>query len=115
MEIIEKEIVTNRKPYTTEKRRFIFYDFNNHSKSYIIQNVRKKCIYFDYVIISKQVGNRWNTNNKRMILDNGFYIIEHEKYMSSSWFNYLDIIGQYEQSKEYQLNKRKNKLERILK
>jgi len=112
MQIVEKNIITNRKPYRTKKLRFIFYDYNGHSIDYITQNIRKKCIYFDYLIVVKKDGG-WR-NIKRRIYDNNLNWVDHEKYTESSWFNYDSIIEKYITSKEFRLMKRQNKLERIL-
>lgn len=67
----------------------------------------KKNIFFDYIILTEHVN--WY-KRKSYIYTNDFIELENK----NKFFSYQSIIKTYEGSKEYKLNKRRNKLERIL-
>ena len=85
--------------------RLVFIDKCNFSKDYLLQKIIKKNIYFDYIILMEHVN--WYKYKFYVYTDD---FIELESRTSSYQF----IIETYEGSKEYKLNKRRNKLERIL-
>jgi len=105
MNIIEKTIYNKNK-------RFIQIQCKTKNLFYIINLIRKKCIYFDYVI----VYDTQRYNSKYTIYNQHFMTINIYKYISKFAYRTpeLDIL-KYEKHPDYIKYKRETKLERILK
>jgi len=102
MQIIEKKI-------GTRIVRIVYFDQYNYSKDFFLQKMMKKNVYFDYIVVTKKTNYYWH-NTERYILTNNFMKLEND----DRYFSPEGIIRRYEESKEYNLHKRHNKLERIL-
>jgi hypothetical protein len=105
MQIIEKKI-------GLRDVRIVYFDNYNYSKDYFIQKMKKKNIYFDYIVVLANIScSRYWKKTERYLYTNNFMRLENDE---DKYFSVDGIIKKYEESKEYQLHKRENKLERIL-
>jgi len=103
MQIIEKNI-------DSKLLRIIVINTNNKSLACIKELIKKKCIYFDYIVIFND-DRRYNDNNV-LLYTNSFTRILTQK--SKSYYSYQAIIIDYMKSDTYKNYLRSKKFERIM-